>query len=121
MGENISEFKDCFFRRRGHPDFSAPLSSDKIPGNVRTSLIRTGKYAKVSRNLRTKLDNYYNESHRWNLELENLKLSPDYREGKIKEKQQYLRNLNEELLRELQDKIREPTQLFVWERRNRMK
>lgn len=83
MGENISEFKDCYFRRRGRPDFSAPLPPDKIPGNVRTSLKQTGKYVKVPKNLRTKLDLYYDYCQEWNSELEILNLYRDWREGKI--------------------------------------
>lgn len=69
MTNNISEFKNCYPTGYDRPDYSAPLPHDKIPGYVRKSLILTGKYERVAKNLREKLDEYYNECEKYNLLL----------------------------------------------------
>ena len=83
MCKNISDCKDCYSRRYGRPDYSAPLPRDKMPGYVRTYLMQTGKYVKIPKNLGAKLDDYYSECQEWNSELDVFNLSRDWREGKI--------------------------------------
>lgn len=84
MRTNVSEFKDCNDRRYGTPDFSAPLPADKVPGNVRSSLIRTGKYGRVPQNLRKRLDAYYDKCcDEWNMILDVWNRLRDIREGRI--------------------------------------
>lgn len=163
MSKNISEFKGCYSTRYGGPDYSAPLPRDKVPGNVRKSLILTGKYERVPKSLKAKLDDYYSECEEWNSELDIWNHAREWKEGKIKnievidegkriiieypggrreekwslvgardyekyegikemderkikdnlnEKRQYLRDLDKDLLRELQDRIRDPSPLF---------
>jgi len=163
MSKNISEFKDCHSTRYGGPDYSAPLPRDKVPGNVRKSLILTGKYGKVPKSLKAKLDDYYSKCEEWNSELDIWNHAREWKEGKIKnievidegkriiieyssgrkeekwssvgardykkyegikemdegeimsnlnKKQQYLRNLGKDLVKELQDRIRDPNPLF---------
>jgi len=106
MSKNISEFKNCYSPRYGRPDYSAPLPPGKVPGSVRKYLILTGKYEKVPRNLRAKLDNYYKECEEYDSIID--------KEGssvKVKEKQQRLEN-PENLLSELKDRIRDPNPLL---------
>lgn len=84
MSNNISEFRDCFDLRYGRPNHSAPRSADKVPGNVRTSLIQTGKYKTIPQNLRETLDNYYDTCLKdWNLLLDTWNVLQGLREGKI--------------------------------------
>ncbi len=84
MSKNISDFKNCYCRRYGRPDYSAPLPADKVPGNVRTSLIQTGKYGRVPQKLRTALDNYYDKcGSDWNPLLDIWNRFQDLKEGRI--------------------------------------
>jgi len=96
MAKNISEFKDCYSTRYGRPDYSAPLPRNKIPGHVRKALILTGKYERVVKNLREKLEGYYNECEKYNLLLNDAR-------AKVKE-----------IIREEVQKIRTESDDRIW-------
>lgn len=84
MSENISDFKNCYCCRYGRPDNSAPLTADKVLGNVRTNLIQTGKYGRVPQKLRTSLNNYYDKCDgNWNPMLDIWNRFQDLKEGRI--------------------------------------
>jgi len=110
MSKNISEFKSCYSLRYGRPDYSAPLPRDKVLGYVRQTLILTGKYEKVPKYLRAKLNDYYSECEEYNLLL-NSATNKEKITLKLRNKQEYLKN-PEDLLRELKNRIRDPNPLF---------
>lgn len=85
MHQNISELKNCYVRRYGRPDHSAPFPPDKVPGNVRKYLMLTQKYMRIPQNLRTKLNCYYSKCEEWNSELDIRDLIRGLNEGKIKD------------------------------------
>lgn len=98
---NISELKPYLQRRYGRPNFSAPLPRDKVPGSIRKTMILTGKYEIVPKNLRMILDEFYNECEEYN-----KLLSEKY--NKIFEKQRQILDSSESLIKELKKKILNP-------------
>lgn len=104
---NISELKNCYTQRYGRPDYSAPLPRDKVPGYIRKHMILTGKYKIIPKNLRMRLDEFYNECDNYNKILlkYNHKSSVEYKRRSIIEKQKSLLNCSEKLVEELQNKI----------------
>ena len=86
MRENISAFKKYNYRRYGRPDYSAPIPADKIPGNIKESQIRTGKYELIPESLRQSLDDYYDKCCTgWNPLLDTWNLLRDLKEGRIRD------------------------------------
>lgn len=68
IGENISEFENCYSERSIH----TPSIIQKINGNVRNSLIQSGKYKLIPEKLRNEIDTYYERVDEFNKQLQSV-------------------------------------------------
>lgn len=68
IGENIYEFENCFSEKSIH----TPANIRKISGNVRNSLIQSGKYKLIPDKLRKDIDTYYESVDEFNKQLRSV-------------------------------------------------
>ncbi len=64
MGENVSDFENCYSARPRQPSNSFPILA-----NVRNSLLKTGQYKLISEKLRKEIDSYYESCEEYNKQL----------------------------------------------------
>jgi hypothetical protein len=88
MHANVSDFKKCHHRRSGHPDYSAAPPANRVPGNIRRSLIDNGQYFMLPEDLKKAMDEYYLKCiEEWDEHIDILNAVHDLQTGKLVEVQ----------------------------------
>jgi len=86
MHANVLDFKKCNQRRSGAPDYSASPPADKVPGNIRHSLVDSGQYLMLPEGLKKELDEYYLKClNEWDPLLDMWDVVRDFQAGKLVE------------------------------------
>lgn len=67
MGENVSDFENCYSAKPRPPSNSFPNLA-----NVRNSLLKTGQYKLIPEKLRKDIDSYYDRCEEYNKQLKSV-------------------------------------------------